>query len=394
MAGLENIIPYGRQWVTPDDISEVMAALASDWLTQGPRVAEFEDSLASYCGAKYAVAVSNGTAALHLACLALELDKGADVVTSPNTFLASANCALYSGLHPRFADIDPDTCNIDPARLEEALKNKKKKVKAVIPVHFGGNPCDMLAISAIAREHGAHVIEDACHALGAGTKKRGGGLDRTGSCKYSDMTVFSFHPVKHITTGEGGAVLTNSRKLYDRLNILRNHGMTRDPKRMTRNPGPWYYEMVELGYNYRITDLQCALGTSQMKRLDDFVARRREIAARYDNAFKDMEFVRPLAESPWSFSSYHLYVLRADFKSLKKSRKKVIAELLELGVRTQVHYIPVHLQPYYIREFGYRPGDFPVAEAYYESALSIPMFPMMAGKDVGRVIAAVRSVLA
>jgi perosamine synthetase len=383
-------IPYGRQWLDAADVKAVVAALKSDWLTQGPRVAAFEDSLAAYCGSKYAVAVANGTAALHLACLALGLKQGAGVLTTPNTFVASANCALYAGLTPHFADIEDKTFCIDPERMEAAVK-KNKGIKAVIPVHFAGHPCDMKAIREIADRHGLRVIEDACHALGAGIIKRGGVIERVGSCRGTDMAVLSFHPVKHITTGEGGAILTNDPKLYKKLVTLRTHGITKEG--MSKDPGPWYYEMVELGYNYRITDIQCALGASQLKKVEAFVNRRREIAAIYNEAFSGMDSVRTVQEKKGFLASYHLYVIQADFKAVGKTRKKVMEELVERGVRTQVHYIPVHLQPYYKKSFGYKLGDFPVAEGYYEKALSLPMFPKMTGAEVRQVVRAVKEVL-
>lgn len=385
-------IPYGRQWITANDIREVVSALKSDWLTQGPKVAEFEAALASYCGSRYAVTVSSGTAALHIACLALGLDDGDGVVTSPNTFVASANCAVYCGQRPYFVDIDPDAMNMDPVRLREFLEGGagQGRIKAIIPVHFAGHPCDMKAIAALAKEHGLKVIEDGCHALGAGTLKRGNKLEKVGSCRYSDMTVFSFHPVKHITTGEGGAVLTNDKTTYNRLLRLRSHGITRDAGLLTQNPGPWYYEMHELGFNYRLTDIQSALGISQLKKLDGFVSRRREIAARYDEAFSGMEHVRTPVEKKGAHSSYHLYPLRVDFSALGLARADAMRTLSELGILTQVHYIPVHFQPFYRRSFGYRAGDFPVAEAFYEQTLSIPMFPAMTDAEVARVIKAVR----
>ena len=388
-------IPYGRHWVDDEDIRAVVSVLKSDWLTQGAKVAEFEEALAAYCGSKYAVAVANGTAGLHLACLALGIGKGSGLVTTPNTFVASANCALYSGHVPYFADIAGETLNIDPDRVEALLKKPGTggKIKAIIPVHFAGRPCDMKVLSDLADKYGQRLIEDGCHALGAGTKKRGGGIERVGSCRHSDMTVFSFHQVKHITTGEGGAVLTNDKRLYEKLCTLRSHGITKDKGRMSRDPGPWYYEMVDLGYNYRLTDLQCALGHSQLKRLDSFVERRRAIAAQYDAAFEGMEHVVTPAPEKGVFHSYHLYVLKVDFKELKTNRRKVMEGLAERGVRTQVHYIPVHLQPYYKKTFGYKAGDFPAAESYYDSALSIPMYPKMTKAEVSRVIRAVRECL-
>ena len=400
------MIPYGKQHINEDDIRAVTEVLRSDWLTQGPKVEEFEKAMAEYCGAKYAVAVSSGTAALHLACLVAGIKQGDEAITSPITFVASANCVLYCGGKPVFADIDKDTYNIDPAEIKKKIT---KKTRAIIPVHFAGLPCDMEAIKKIAEEYDLIIIEDACHALGAEYRIQNSGLKtkeewiKVGSCSHSDMTVFSFHPVKHITTGEGGAVLTNNEKFYEKLLLFRNHGITKDPEKFTNkdlafplsseplihNPNPWYYEMQELGFNHRITDLQCALGLSQLKKLDAFVARRRRIADIYNAAFKGNDLIMPQAVSGGRVSSYHLYAVQIDFKRLGKSRATVMAELREKGIGAQVHYIPVHLQPFYMERFGCKKGDFPVAEAYYEKALSLPMYPKMTDEDAMRVVEAV-----
>ncbi|MBI5888755.1 MAG: UDP-4-amino-4,6-dideoxy-N-acetyl-beta-L-altrosamine transaminase [Deltaproteobacteria bacterium] len=392
-------IPYGRQWIDEDDIRAVARALSCDYLTQGPGVERFEEALAGYLGARFAVAVSSGTAALHLACLAVGVKDRLEAITTPITFAASANSAVYCGGKPVFADIEPHTFNINP---DEIRKKITARAKAVIPVHFAGLACDMDAIRAIADERGLTVIEDACHALGAEYKDLKGKWHKAGSCAHSDLSIMSFHPVKHITTGEGGAILTNSPELYERLMLLRTHGITKKPDAFKNKamafdengaPNPWYYEMQEAGFNYRLTDLQCALGISQLKKLDAFVARRRRIADIYSAAFKGIDLITPQAVSAGRVSSYHLYAVQIDFKRLGKSRARIMTELKEKGIGTQVHYIPVHLQPFYRERFGCKKGDFPVAEAYYEKALSLPMYPKMTDDDVRRVVQAVTGLL-
>ena len=397
------MLPYGRQWIDEDDIKAVVEVLRSDWLTQGPKVEEFEKAMAEYCGAKYAVVVSSGTAALHLACLVAGIKQGDEAITSPITFVASANCVLYCGGKPVFADIDKDTYNIDPAEIKKKIT---KKTRAIIPVHFAGLPCDMGAIKKIAEEYDLIIIEDACHALGAEYRIQDSGLRtkeewiKVGSCSHSDMAVFSFHPVQHITTGEGGAVLTNNEKFYEKLLSFRNHGITKDPEKFTNkdlafplsseplihNPNPWYYEMQELGFNHRITDIQCALGTSQLRKLDSFISRRRKIVSIYNQALGDMRLIKIPVEPKTKNSACHLYPVQMDFEKLGKSRFKVMAELKEKGIGTQVHYIPVHLQPYYRRRLGFRQGDYPAAEEYYNKALSLPLYPGMRDKDITKVI--------
>lgn len=372
------MIPYGRQSISEEDIQAVVEVLRSDWLTQGPAVTRFEKAIADYCGAKYAVAVANGTAALHLAALAAGFGPGDEVITAPVTFVASANCIVYAGATPVFADIDPQTYCIDP---DQVRRKTTPATRGIIPVHFAGQPCDMAAIHTIAREKNLTVIEDAAHAIGA-SYQVGGETCRVGSCAHSDMTIFSFHPVKHITTGEGGAITTNSRELYERLCLLRTHGITRDPERLEKNDGPWYYEQQALGFNYRITDLQCALGLSQLQRLDRFVQRRRAIVAQYEAAFAaHPELIAPYqAES--RNSSWHLYVL--GFRSL--DRKSVFEVLRRRGLGVNVHYLPVHLQPYYRDRFGCAAGDCPQAEGYYQRSLTLPLFPDMTDDDVRYVI--------
>ncbi len=383
------MIPYGRQSIDDDDIAAVVEALRSDFITQGPAIEEFERTVAEYCGVKHAVAVSNGTAALHVAVLAAGLRAGERLWTSPITFVASANCARYVGADVDFVDIDPDTLNLDPVALAEKLERAAAEgtlPKVVIPVHFGGQSCDMDRISELAERYGFTVIEDASHAIGGSWNG-----DKVGSCARSWMTTFSFHPVKIVTTAEGGMVTTNDEDIAERLKLFRTHGVTRDTSLM-RNPseGGWYYEQVELGYNYRLTDIQAALGTSQMRRIDGFVERRNELAARYAELLSglplDVQQVLPAAHS-----AYHLFVVRLRDESAA-SRREFFDRLREAGIGANVHYIPVHLQPYY-RDLGFGPGDFPVAEAYYRRAVTLPLYPAMTDADQDAVVAAVRGAL-
>lgn len=375
-------IPYGHHWIDKDDIKEVVKVLESDWITQGPKIKEFEDSLCKYTGAKYAVAVSSGTAALHIACLAAEIGKGDEVITSPITFVASANCVLYCGGKPVFADIQEDTINIDPKEIKKKIT---RRTKAIIPVHFAGHPCDLQEINRIVKKHNLIVIEDAAHALGAEYKG-----SKIGSCKYSDMTIFSFHPVKSITTGEGGAILTNRKDLYEKLLLLRNHGITKDPMKflnpyyLSLNTDSWYYEMQYLGFNYRITDFQCALGISQLKKFNGFLKRRREIAEIYREALKDNEYLDLLKEKKYVKSSYHLYLVRLKDK-YKFRKKEIFYKLRKMGLGVQVHYIPVYLQPYYQR-LGYKKEICPKAEDFYQREITVPVYQSMSNKDVKYVI--------
>lgn len=384
------VIPYGRQDIDQADLQAVVDVLQSDWLTQGPAITRFEDLVAQYCGASHALAVSNATVALHLACRALGLGPGDVLWTSPNTFVASANCARYCGADVDFVDIDPRTYNMSVPALETKLERAEKEgrlPKIVVPVHFAGQSCDMEAIRKLADRYGFAIVEDASHAVGARYRDT-----MVGSCRYSDITVFSFHPVKIITTGEGGLLLTNRQDLHDSLALLRSHGITRDPAAMTTpSEGPWYYQQVDLGYNYRMTDIQAALGASQMRRLDAFVARRRELATRYDALLADLPVIRPW-QSPDGASAYHLYPVRLDPTRTAKGRREVFEALRASGIGVNVHYIPVHTQPYY-QELGFRPGDFPEAERYYEGAISLPMYATLSDSEQDRVVAALAEAL-
>jgi len=369
---INKAIPYGKQFIDREDIKSVINVLKSDWITQGPKIKEFEEILCSYTVAKYSVAVSNGTAALHLAALAAGIKAGDEVITSPITFAASANCILYAGGKPVFCDVEKDTGNMDLNKIEHLIN---KKTKAIIPVHYSGHPVDLEKIKEIAKKSNIIVIEEAAHALGAEYKG-----NKIGSCKYSDMTILSFHPVKHITTGEGGAILTNNEDLYKRLLELRAHGIVKDNFRYfdLEVDGAWYYEMQYLGFNYRITDFQCALGISQMKKLTRFVERRREIADIYRKELSNIKEIKLPEEKSYAKSSYHLFPVRFENE---KVRKKVFDFLRSKNILVQVHYIPVYWHPYY-RELGYKKGICPVAEDFYKSEISIPMFPSMTNKDV------------
>jgi UDP-4-amino-4,6-dideoxy-N-acetyl-beta-L-altrosamine transaminase len=389
------VIPYGRQDIDDADIAAVVEALRSEFLTQGRRVADFEAALAEACGARHAVAVSSGTAALHLAALAAGVGPGDLVYTSANTFVASANCALYAGAEPRLVDIEPDG-GLSLEALERALSRASGgRPRAVVPVHFAGHPVDLPALAKLARRHGLAVIEDACHALGAVVVEDGRAWP-VGCGRWSDMAVLSTHPVKHVTTGEGGAVLTNDDTLAARLRTLRTHGIVREPQFLERREGadePWWYEMQSLGLNYRLTDIQAALGASQLRRLPAFVARRRAIAARYAEALAGLPAVRLPEERPWARHSYHLYVIQVDFARLGTTRAEAMRRLRAEGVGSQVHYIPIYRQPYFRRRFDWSPGAYPGCEQFYAGALSIPMFPAMTDADVDQVVRVVRRVL-
>ena len=376
-------LPYGKQWIDDADIAAVVDVLRSDWLTTGPKVEEFEATFAAATGARYAVSFSSGTAALHGSVAVLELGAGDEAITTPITFCASANCLLYCGVRPVFADIDRDTLLIDPAEIE---RNITPLTKALVVVDYAGQPVALRQITELAEKHGLAVIEDACHALGARFEgRRVGGL--------STMTAFSFHPVKHVTTAEGGMITTNDPGLADKLRRFRNHGIGSD-HRQREKVGSWFYEMVDLGYNYRLSDLQCALGLSQLAKLDRWLARRRAIAAEYDAAFSQLPSVNPLSVNPGVEHAYHLYVVKLDLKRLRASRAQVFAALRAEGIGVNVHYIPVHLHPYYREHQGTAAGLCPRAEAAYEQILSLPMFPLMSDQDVKDVIEAVHKVVA
>ncbi len=369
-------IPYGRQWIDEDDIEAVERVLRSDYLTTGPKACEFEEMVCNYTGAKYAVAIANGTAALHAACAAAGIGSGDEVITTPMTFAASSNCVLYCGGTPVFADIKQDTYNLDPKEIRGKITDR---TKAIIAVHYTGQPCEMDEIYKIAKEHHLIVIEDAAHALGADYNGR-----KIGS--ISDMTTFSFHPVKHITTGEGGMITTNDKRLYEKLKMFRSHGITREKSFMTKQEGDWYYQQLDLGYNYRITDIQCALGISQMKKLDCFIARRRELVRRYDEAFRDIEGIVLPYQKEECNNSWHLYVIQV------QERKAVFDKLKGAGIGVNVHYIPVYQHPYY-QEHGYADVCCPVAEQLYSQAISLPLYAGLTDEQQDYVIHQVRTIL-
>ncbi|MCF6251015.1 MAG: UDP-4-amino-4,6-dideoxy-N-acetyl-beta-L-altrosamine transaminase [Methylococcaceae bacterium] len=383
------MIPYGRQEINQTDIDSVIEVLKSDFLTQGPQVPLFEKTVANYCSAEFGVAVNSATSALHIACLALGLDEGDWLWTSPNTFVASANCGLYCGAQVDFVDIDPQTYNLCADALEHKLikaKQENKLPKIVIPVHFSGQSCDMRRIHLLSQEYGFKIIEDASHAIG------GKYLNHSiGGCQYSDITVFSFHPVKIITTAEGGLATTNQSSLAEKMQLLRSHGVTRDSKLMTKEAdGGWYYQQVELGFNYRMTELQAALGVSQMQRLDEFVAKRHELQQRYHELLKDMPIKLPYQFLD-SYSALHLYPIQLELENITKSHAQVFDELREKGLGVNLHYIPVHTQPYY-QNMGFKQGDFPQAERYYSRAISIPLYQGLTFEQQKQVVAVLQRV--
>jgi len=379
----ETYLPYGRQSLEESDIQAVVDVLRSDWLTTGPKVSEFEECFAARIGAKYAVSFSSGTAALHAAAFSAGLQSGDEAITTPLTFAATANCILYQGATPVFADVSHDTLSIDP---EQIAKNISARTRAIVVVDYAGHPADLPAIAEIARKHNLIVIEDACHALGAEHKGRQVG-------NIADMTVFSFHPVKHITTGEGGMVTTNNAQYVEALRRFRNHGISTEA-RQRQEAGQWHYEMVLLGFNYRLPDFACALGMEQLKRLDANLKRRREIAATYTDAFREIAgLVTPAVRSEAN-PAWHLYPIRLDLAKFTANRAKIFRALRAENIGVNVHYIPVHFHPYYRDRFGFRPGAFPVAEDAYERLISLPMFHGMADQDVDDVIAAVGKIVA
>ena len=372
------MIPYGRKTIEEDDIQAVVSVLKSDYLTTGPKIAEFEKIVADYVGAKYAVAISNGTSALHAACFAAGIQPGDEVITTPLTFAASSNCVLYCGGTPVFADVDPKTYNIDPEDIHRKITNK---TKAIIAVHLAGQPCDMDEIHKIAKEHDLLVIEDGAHALGSVYKGKKVGT-------LSDMTTFSFHPVKPITTGEGGMIVTDNEEFYKKMMLFRSHGITRDENLMTRNDGSWFYQQLDLGYNYRITDIQCALGCSQMKKLDRFLARRKEIVARYNEAFADCENIVTPYQLPETESGWHLYIVQVE----NCDRRKVFEQLREAGIAVNVHYIPVYMHPYY-QEHGYKDVHCQNAEEIYSHIISLPLYPTLTVEEQEYVIETLKHVI-
>lgn len=383
-------IPYGRQDISQEDIQAVTQVLQSDWLTQGPTIEKFEQAVARYCGVQYAVAVNSATSALHIACLSAGLGKGDRLWTSPNTFVASANCGLYCGAQIDFVDIDSSTYNMSPSKLADKLQQAQvgeALPKIVIPVHFSGQSCQMEEIRSLTKEHGITIIEDASHAIGGSYRE-----SKVGSCRYSDMTVFSFHPVKIITSGEGGMVLTNSEELYKKLLLFRSHGITRNQEEMTTaSEGPWYYQQIELGLNYRMTDIQAALGLSQLQRIDEFVEQRHVIADKYNKRLQTLPVEIPFQHAG-SYSGLHLYVIKLNLSQCHKTRLQVFEELRAAGIGVNVHYIPVHTQPYY-KQLGFAKGDFPAAEEYYEAAISLPMYASLSEADQEYVIQTLQRVL-
>ena len=384
------MIPYGRQDITQTDIDAVVAVLRSDYLTQGPMVPRFEQTVAQYCGASHAVAVNSATSALHIACLSLGLGTGDWLWTSPITFVASANCGLYCGAKVDFVDIDPRTYNLCPQALENKLivaEREGRLPKIVVPVHLCGQPCDMQAIHALSQQYGFKIIEDASHAIGG--KYQG---EPIGNCRYSDITIFSFHPVKIITTGEGGMALTNDTILAERMALLRSHGITRDPAQMTHAPdGPWYYQQIDLGFNYRMTDIQAALGISQMERLDEYVTRRHALAQRYDELLADLPVTTPW-QHPDSYSGLHLYVIRLHLDKINATHRQVYEAMREQDIGVNLHYIPIYQQPYY-QAIGFQQGYCPEAEQYYAEAVSLPMYPTLSEAQQDKVVKPLNKVL-
>lgn len=379
----DTYLSYGRQCIDDDDIESVVKTLRGDYLTTGPSVSEFEKRIAAYVGSKYAVAVSNGTAALHCACYAAGIKAGDEVLVPAITFAASSNCVLYCGGKPVFVDINPDTYNIDISKIEEKIT---EKTKAIIPVHFAGQPVDMDKILEIAEKYNLIVIGDGAHALGAEYKNEKVGLK-------ADMTEFSFHPVKPITTGEGGIVVTDSEEYYKKLLLFRSHGVTRNIDMMQNNQGPWYYEQIDLGYNYRITDLQCSLGLSQLNKLDRFVNKRREIAEIYNKEFKELQEINIPKQESFSNSGWHIYVITLNLDKLSVGRKEIFEALQKENIGVNVHYLPVYLHPYY-KKLGYKQGECPVAEDVYNRMITIPLFPAMSNEDIKSVVYAVKKVIA
>lgn len=378
------MISYGKQSIDQSDIDALIEVLESDWLTQGPAVEKFENDLNNYFGSKYCCAVSNGTAALHLVGLALGWEPGDIIITTPITFLATVNCIVYSGAIPDFVDIDTKTYTLEPNQLEEKIKYyhlNGKKVKAVIGVDFAGHPCDWKTLREIADKYEIQLINDNCHALGASYYN-----DKKYAVKYADVVTQSYHPVKHITTGEGGSIITNKSLIDNKVKLLRTHGMEKNNNQLKNNEDPWYYEMHIPGYNYRVTDLQCALGSSQLKKLSKFVYARQQIASRYDKAFSNINSLIIPQSQDNILHAYHLYPLQIDFQRIGLSKSELFKKMKEFGINLQVHYIPVHLQPFYSKMYGFEKGDFPISEEFYEKEVSLPIYPNLKEGDVSKVI--------
>lgn len=384
-------IPYGRQNITEKDIDAVVNVLKSDYLTQGPKVPEFEQAIKNHCVVRHALAMNSATSALHVACLALGVGEGDIVWTTPITFVASANCALYCGATVDFVDIDPQTYNLSVKALEQKLKEAKeqdKLPKVVIPVHLCGQPCDMEAIHALSQEYGFSIIEDASHAIGGSYQNK-----PIGNCQYSDITIFSFHPVKIITTAEGGVATTNSDELAQKIDLLRSHGITRDIDLMTHEPdGPWYYQQIDLGFNYRMTEMQAALGVSQIQRLDSITESRHKIAKRYNEQLASLPVIVPF-QIQESYSGLHLYVIRLKLDEIKPTHLEVFQSLRAANIGVNLHYIPVHLQPYYQKNFSFQTGDFPQAEQYYREAISLPLYPDLTEEQQDYIVETLKGIL-
>lgn len=390
-------ISYGRQTIEDDDITAIIESVRSGWLTQGFHVEAFEEAIADYCNAKYAIVCCNGTAALHLAYLAVGIARNDAIVTSPNTFVATTNAALFVGARPYLSDIDAITYNIDISKVEETISNidsQNVNPKAIVPVHFAGLPCNIEAISDIAEKNNMIIVEDACHALGAKWQDLSGNWHKVGDCSHSQATVFSFHPVKSITTGEGGVITTNNKDIYDKLKLFRSHGIIKNSHKFINDdfaftinePNPWYYEMHEPGFNYRITDMQCALGMNQLKKIDRFMDRRKEIVSIYNRLLADYSYIKLPGTKENVYSANHLYPVQIAFADLGISRNEWFKRMLKRDIALQVHYIPIHLQPYYQKQFGFKEGDFPVSEAYYKRAVSLPIYPMLTDDDLHNIV--------